>query len=99
MPLLMPSCAICHFSSGVRSTPGLLPMVPPVRRPWFCLDAVFSFGGGHYTGCPVSALRPVPALPLPSPAARAWKEGRGHPAEIVQQHAAQRRIRASVVEL
>src|ERR1700693_2855359 len=29
-PLLIPSCTICHFSSGVRSTRGLLPMMPPV---------------------------------------------------------------------
>jgi hypothetical protein len=30
LPLLMPSCTICHFPSGVRSTRGLLPMAPPV---------------------------------------------------------------------
>jgi hypothetical protein len=29
-PLLMPSCTICHFSSGDRSTRGFLPMLPPV---------------------------------------------------------------------
>jgi hypothetical protein len=32
-PLLMPSCTICHFSSGDRSTRGFLPMLPPVWRP------------------------------------------------------------------
>src|SRR5580692_12733722 len=26
----MPSCTICHFSSGDRSTRGFLPMLPPV---------------------------------------------------------------------
>ena len=29
-PLLMPSCTICHYSSGDRSTRGFLPMLPPV---------------------------------------------------------------------
>jgi hypothetical protein len=30
LPLLMPSSTICRFSPGLRSTRGLLPMVPPV---------------------------------------------------------------------
>jgi hypothetical protein len=30
LPLLMPSGTICRLSSGVRSTRGLLPLVPPV---------------------------------------------------------------------
>jgi hypothetical protein len=49
-PFLIPSCTICHFSSGVRSTRGLLPF----WRPLFYLSRLYSLEG-RIRKCP--ALR------------------------------------------
>src|SRR6185437_10978260 len=44
----MPSCTICHFSSGDRSTRGFLPILPPCWRPRSYLSRLSSFRGEHY---------------------------------------------------
>src|SRR6202030_2511739 len=48
-PLFKPSCRISHFSSALRFTCSLRPMLPPLRRPLSYSLQVSSFRGVHYT--------------------------------------------------
>jgi hypothetical protein len=51
-PLDNPSCTICHFSSGDRSTRGFLHMLPPVWE----VREVSRYNGEHYKSLLRSSL-------------------------------------------